>query len=48
VLPFAVGEGTPLFAGLTHPLALRQVSSTAFPSGMLEVVYRPAGDAGSP
>jgi dihydrofolate reductase len=43
VLPFAVGGGTPLFTGLTCPLALRLVASRAFPSGMLELVYRPAG-----
>ena len=38
----AAGEGAPLFTGLPHPLALRLVSSTAFPSGILELVYLPA------
>lgn len=42
VLPAAAGEGAPLFTGLAHPLALRLVSSTAFPSGILELVYVPA------
>jgi dihydrofolate reductase len=42
VMPAAVGQGVPLFTGLAHPLALRLVSSTAFPSGMLELVYSPA------
>jgi dihydrofolate reductase len=43
VLPAAAGEGAPLFTGLAHPVALRLVSSTAFPSGILELVYVPAG-----
>jgi dihydrofolate reductase len=42
VLPVAAGEGTPLFAGLAHPLALRLESSRSFPSGILELVYSPA------
>ena len=42
VLPAAAGQGAPLFTGLAHPLALRLVSSTAFPSGILELVYVPA------
>ncbi len=41
VLPAAAGKGAPLFSGLAHPLALRLVSSTAFPSGILELVYVP-------
>jgi dihydrofolate reductase len=39
VLPAAAGRGEPLFTGLTR---LRLVSSTAFSSGMLELVYAPA------
>jgi dihydrofolate reductase len=42
VLPAATGQGVPLFTGLPHLLTLRLVSSTAFPSGMLELVYSPA------
>jgi dihydrofolate reductase len=42
VLPVAAGEGVPLFAGLAHPLSLRLVKSTAFPSGILELAYEPA------
>lgn len=42
VLPVAVGEGAPLFTGLARPMVLRLVTSTAFPSGILELVYSPA------
>jgi dihydrofolate reductase len=42
ILPVAVGQGAALFAGLTGPLTLRLVKSTAFPSGILELVYEPA------
>jgi dihydrofolate reductase len=42
VLPVAVGEGVPLFTGLAHPLSLRLIASTAFPSGILELAYAPA------
>lgn len=43
VLPAAAGQGEPLFTGLAHPLTLRLVKSTAFPSsGILELVYSPA------
>jgi dihydrofolate reductase len=42
VLPAAAGKGAPLFPGLDHPLKLRLVKSTAFPSGILELVYSPA------
>ncbi len=42
VLPAAAGQGAPLFTGLAHPLKLRLVKSTAFPSGVLELVYSPA------
>jgi dihydrofolate reductase len=43
VLPVAVGEGTPLFTGLAHPLKLTLLNCTAFPSGILELAYSPAG-----
>jgi len=43
VLPAAAGQGAPLFTGLARPLRLRLVQSTAFPSGVLELVYSPAG-----
>jgi dihydrofolate reductase len=42
VLPAAAGRGAPLFTGLEQPLALRLEKSTAFPSGVLELVYAPA------
>lgn len=41
VLPAAVGSGAALFAGLDHLLPLRLVSSRAFQSGILELVYAP-------
>jgi dihydrofolate reductase len=40
LLPAAAGKGTALFTGFTR---LRLRSSTAFPSGMLELAYAPAG-----
>ena len=42
VLPVAVGKGAPLFTGLARPVVLSLVTSTAFPSGILELVYAPA------
>jgi dihydrofolate reductase len=42
MLPFAAGEGVPLFSADAHPGRLRLEQSTAFPSGVLELVYRPA------
>ena len=42
VLPFAAGEGVPLFAPDAHPGLLRLEQSTAYPSGILELVYAPA------
>jgi dihydrofolate reductase len=42
VLPVAVGQGVALFTGLARPLVLRLVTSTAFPSGILELGYAPA------
>lgn len=48
--PAAVGQGAPLFTGLAHPLTLRPVKTTAFPSGILELSYAPAvpPEAGQP
>src|SRR4051812_15147934 len=43
VLPAATGKGAPLFPELGHPLNLRLVKSTTFPSGILELVYAAAG-----
>lgn len=42
VVPFAAGEGVPLFSAGARPGLLRLESSMAFPSGILELVYRPA------
>ncbi|MBD2891709.1 putative protein YyaP [Actinomadura sp. RB99] len=42
VLPAATGRGAPLFPELDQPVNLRLVKSTAFPSGILELVYVPA------
>ena len=42
VVPFAAGTGVPLFTADAHPGRLRLEQSTAFPSGILELVYRPA------
>lgn len=43
VLPAVVGEGAPLFSRLPRLLPLRLVSHKAFPNGLLELVYAPAG-----
>ena len=42
VLPVAAGHGAALFGGLAAPRKLRLLSSTAFPSGILELRYAPA------
>jgi dihydrofolate reductase len=39
--PYVAGNGQALFAGLSRPCGLRLLSSTAFPSGSLGLVYRP-------
>ncbi|MFC3451590.1 dihydrofolate reductase family protein [Amycolatopsis speibonae] len=44
VLPAATGKGAPLFPELDQPLNLSLVKSTAFPSGVLELVYTVAGE----
>ena len=43
VLPVAAGQGAALFDGLARPVTLRLRTSTAFPSGILELAYEPAG-----
>ncbi|WP_324032108.1 dihydrofolate reductase family protein [Aeromonas caviae] len=40
-VPVSLGRGVPLFAG-SLPGALRPVSSTVLPSGLVRVVYQPA------
>ncbi|MES9541389.1 dihydrofolate reductase family protein [Actinomadura sp. NPDC000600] len=42
VLPAATGKGAPLFPELDRPANLRLLKSTAFPSGVLELVYAAA------
>jgi dihydrofolate reductase len=42
VLPFAAGGGVPLFTPDAHPGQLRLEQSTAYPAGILELVYTPA------
>jgi dihydrofolate reductase len=42
VLPAAAGQGAALFAGLASVRKLRLLSSTAFPSGIVELIYAPA------
>jgi dihydrofolate reductase len=44
VLPAAAGKGAPLFPEMDRPLNLRLVKSTAFPSGVMELVYVPADE----
>ena len=40
--PVAIGEGSPIFAGLQKNLNLKLVSSTPFKSGAILLVYHPA------
>jgi dihydrofolate reductase len=42
IIPLALGQGLPLFTGLTHPRRLTLISSTAFPKGSIAQIYRPA------
>lgn len=42
VHPGALGRGLPIFSDLEAPLALRLMSATAFPSGAIAQIYRPA------
>ncbi|WP_218670978.1 dihydrofolate reductase family protein [Microbispora sp. GKU 823] len=42
VLPVVTGKGAPLFPELDQAVKLRLVKSTAFPSGILELVYASA------
>ncbi|WP_181776064.1 dihydrofolate reductase family protein [Amycolatopsis pittospori] len=42
VLPAVTGKGAALFPELNEALKLRLVKSTAFPSGVLELIYTPA------
>lgn len=43
VNPVVLGKGTPLFAGMKQPLALKLKSSKAFKNGSLMLTYVPAG-----
>jgi len=43
VLPATAGQGAPLFTASAHAPALHLLSSTAFPSGILQLEYSPAG-----
>jgi len=42
VVPFAAGAGVLLFTADAHPGRLRLDQSTAYPGGILELVYAPA------
>ncbi len=42
VHPVALGQGLPIFAGLSAPMRLRLLSSKTFPGGAMAQVYRPA------
>jgi dihydrofolate reductase len=41
VLPFAAGAGAPVFSADAHPGRLRLEQTAAYPSGILELTYRP-------
>ncbi len=40
--PVVLGQGQPLFSGLSSPVDLRLISATPFGSGVVAVVYQPA------
>jgi len=40
--PVALGKGMPIFAGLSKPINLTLISTTAFKTGIVANVYRPA------
>ena len=42
VVPFAAGAGVPLFTADAHPGPLRPEQSTAYPGGILELIYASA------
>ena len=42
VVPFAAGAGVPLFTADAYPGRLSLEQSTAYPGGILELVYAPA------
>lgn len=42
IIPIVLGQGLPIFNGLTQPRRLELVSSKAFPKGTVVQVYRPA------
>jgi dihydrofolate reductase len=41
MVPFAAGSGVPLFTADAYPGRLRLAGTTAYPGGILELVYRP-------
>jgi len=43
IYPLALGSGTSVFADLQRPQAPRLVTSTPFPSGVVELVYERTG-----
>jgi dihydrofolate reductase len=42
IIPIVLGQGLPIFSGLSQPRRLTLVSSKAFPKGTVVQVYRPA------
>jgi dihydrofolate reductase len=42
IIPIVLGQGLPIFTGLTQPRRLTLVSSKAFPKGTIVQSYRPA------
>jgi dihydrofolate reductase len=42
IIPIVLGQGLPIFSGLTQPRRFSLVSSKAFPKGTVVQVYRPA------
>ena len=42
IIPVVLGQGLPIFTGLTQPRRLSLVSSKTFPKGTIVKSYRPA------
>jgi dihydrofolate reductase len=45
IVPFVLGRGVPLFAGVAQRHALRLEASHAFASGLVQLIYTPIGSA---
>ncbi len=47
VHPIALGNGKPLFAGLSHPADLKLLKTESFKNGVVLLYYEPANRGGA-